>query len=131
VSKAWLKSSRLLVNFDEVLCVMVIRFARTTNWSTRQWPDGPLPRLPFGEHRGSLPSRCAGFRPLTGMPTGVPVGASTGLPGPLGTGTFKLAVTWNCAHIANATMRPRIEAICRANGFEPPVICTPLELMEE
>lgn len=40
-------------------------------------------------------------------------------------------VTWNCAHIANATMRPKIEAICRANGFEPPVICTPLELVEE
>jgi hypothetical protein len=32
-------------------------------------------------------------------------------------------LTWNCAHIANATMRPRIEAICRANSFEPPVIC--------
>ena len=40
-------------------------------------------------------------------------------------------LTWNCRHIANATMRPRIEAICRANGFEPPVICTPLELTEE
>ena len=40
-------------------------------------------------------------------------------------------LTWNCAHIANATMRPRIEAICRNSGFEPPVICTPLELMEE
>ena len=40
-------------------------------------------------------------------------------------------LTWNCAHIANATMRPKIESICRANGFEPPVICTPLELMEE
>jgi hypothetical protein len=42
-----------------------------------------------------------------------------------------ILLTWNCAHIANATMRPRIEAICRADGFEPPVICTPLELMEE
>lgn len=40
-------------------------------------------------------------------------------------------LTWNCAHIANATMRPKIEAICRGNGFEPPVICTPLELMED
>lgn len=40
-------------------------------------------------------------------------------------------LTWNCAHIANATMRPRIEAICRSEGFEPPVICTPLELVEE
>lgn len=40
-------------------------------------------------------------------------------------------LTWNCKHIANAAMRPRIEAICRAAGYEPPVICTPLELMEE
>ena len=39
-------------------------------------------------------------------------------------------LTWNCKHIANAMMRPRIEAICRAAGYEPPVICTPLELME-
>ena len=38
-------------------------------------------------------------------------------------------VTWNCAHIANATLRPRIEAICRGAGYEPPVICTPLELL--
>ncbi len=40
-------------------------------------------------------------------------------------------LTWNCTHIANATMRPKIETICRINGFEPPVICTPLELVEE
>jgi hypothetical protein len=40
-------------------------------------------------------------------------------------------LTWNCTHIANATMRPNIEAISRARGFEPPVICTPLELLEE
>ncbi len=40
-------------------------------------------------------------------------------------------LTWNCAHIANAAFRPKIEAVCRAAGFEPPVICTPPELMEE
>ena len=40
-------------------------------------------------------------------------------------------VSWNCRHIANATMRGRIEAICRNGGFEPPVICTPLELTKE
>jgi hypothetical protein len=40
-------------------------------------------------------------------------------------------LTWNCTHIANAVMRPRIEAVCRRYGYEPPVICTPLELMEE
>jgi hypothetical protein len=37
-------------------------------------------------------------------------------------------LTWNCAHIANAAMRPRIEAVCRGEGFEPPIICTPEEL---
>jgi predicted nucleic acid-binding protein len=40
-------------------------------------------------------------------------------------------LTWNCTHIANARMRPKIEAVCRARGFEPPIICTPLELMED
>lgn len=40
-------------------------------------------------------------------------------------------LTWNCTHIANAVARPKIEATCRQLGFEPPIICTPLELMEE
>ena len=39
-------------------------------------------------------------------------------------------VTWNFRHIANATMRSRIEHVCRRSGYEPPVICTPNELLE-
>ena len=39
-------------------------------------------------------------------------------------------LTWNCTHIANAHTRPKIEATCRSMGYEPPVICTPSELME-
>ena len=38
-------------------------------------------------------------------------------------------LTWNCTHIANAVMRPRIEAVCRDREFEPPIICTPSELL--
>jgi hypothetical protein len=38
-------------------------------------------------------------------------------------------LTWNCTHIANATLRPHIEAVCRQSGYEPPVICTPQELL--
>lgn len=38
-------------------------------------------------------------------------------------------VTWNCTHLANAFMIPRVDRICRAAGFEPPYICTPEELM--
>ncbi len=39
-------------------------------------------------------------------------------------------LTWNCTHIANAIMRPKIESLCREFGYEPPIICTPQELME-
>ena len=38
-------------------------------------------------------------------------------------------LTWNFKHIANASLRDRIEWICRDAGFEPPIICTPDELM--
>jgi hypothetical protein len=40
-------------------------------------------------------------------------------------------LTWNCTHIANVANRARIEAVCRATGFEPPLICTPEELPME
>ena len=40
-------------------------------------------------------------------------------------------LTWNCKHIANATMRQAIERACRLAGYEPPVICTPEELTSD
>ena len=40
-------------------------------------------------------------------------------------------LTWNCTHIANVTMRPLIEGICRGANFAPPLLCTPLEFDEE
>lgn len=39
-------------------------------------------------------------------------------------------VTWNCAHIANAAVRGKIEEACRGAGLPTPTICTPEELME-
>lgn len=42
---------------------------------------------------------------------------------------IEFLVTWNLAHIANAELRPLVEAACRAAGVEPPVLCTPDELM--
>ena len=38
-------------------------------------------------------------------------------------------LTWSFKHIANASLRGRIEQVCRETGFDPPVICTPEELM--
>ena len=37
--------------------------------------------------------------------------------------------TWNCRHIANASIRPRIEQLARDSGYRPTVICTPEELL--
>jgi hypothetical protein len=40
-------------------------------------------------------------------------------------------LTWNFRHLANATMKDRIDEVCEAQGFRPPVICTPEELFED
>jgi predicted nucleic acid-binding protein len=40
-------------------------------------------------------------------------------------------LTWNCRHLANATLRREIERHCRSRGYEPVIICTPEELLEE
>lgn len=40
-------------------------------------------------------------------------------------------LTWNCRHLANATLRGKIQDTCSAVGYEPPIICTPAELMED
>ena len=40
-------------------------------------------------------------------------------------------VTWNLRHIANAVLRPQIEAVCRQSDNEPPTLCTPDQLMME
>ncbi len=38
-------------------------------------------------------------------------------------------LTWNCAHIANAELRPLVERVCRERGYVAPVLCTPDEFM--
>ncbi|MDZ4683837.1 MAG: type II toxin-antitoxin system VapC family toxin [Planctomycetaceae bacterium] len=39
-------------------------------------------------------------------------------------------LTWNCRHMANATIRVQIESICLSRGYKAPIICTPEEMME-
>jgi predicted nucleic acid-binding protein len=40
-------------------------------------------------------------------------------------------LTWNCKHIANAEMRNLMGEVCRAQGYEPAITCTPEELLGE
>jgi hypothetical protein len=38
-------------------------------------------------------------------------------------------LTWNCTHIANAEILPKVYEMCRDAGYEPPFVCTPIELL--
>ncbi|MCP4146780.1 MAG: type II toxin-antitoxin system VapC family toxin [bacterium] len=40
-------------------------------------------------------------------------------------------ISWNCKHIANARMRNKINQVCLSCGYEPIIICTPEELLED
>lgn len=40
-------------------------------------------------------------------------------------------VTWNCAHIANAQIRPALAEINLREGVPVPIICTPEELLDD
>ena len=40
-------------------------------------------------------------------------------------------LTWNCGHIANAELLPRVSALIESHGFRMPFVCTPEELLGE
>jgi len=44
-------------------------------------------------------------------------------------GGMNYLLTWNCTHIANAEILPKVYEVCRDAGYEPPFVCTPLELL--
>ena len=39
-------------------------------------------------------------------------------------------LTWNCTHIANARILPRIQDILLRTGFPSPTVCTPEEMVD-
>ncbi len=39
-------------------------------------------------------------------------------------------VTWNCRHIANATLQKTMQKVCEDSGWMLPILCTPIELTE-
>jgi len=44
---------------------------------------------------------------------------------------MQFLLTWNCARLANAEISIGIKSVCKSEGYECPVICTPEELMGE
>ena len=47
------------------------------------------------------------------------------------TNRIQYLVTWNYRHIANATKQRLIAEVCQKADYQPVVICTPEQLMEE
>ena len=89
-----------------------------------EWLATELPRLVLTEEARALQGRLL---------------QSAGLPARAALDALHVAVaavheieyllTWNVRHIANAETRRRVEAICRAEGYRPSVLCTPEELL--
>jgi hypothetical protein len=38
-------------------------------------------------------------------------------------------LTWNCVHLANAEIADRVNVVIISHGWNPPRVCTPIELM--
>ena len=68
-----------------------------------------------GRRNGALPAKAADDA------LHIAIAATNGVP---------FLLTWNCRHMANAAIRPMIEAVCAGKGLRAPIICTPEELLE-
>ncbi len=44
--------------------------------------------------------------------------------------SVEFIVTWNFKHILNPHLQAKIADVCRDEGYRPPVICTPQQLLE-
>jgi hypothetical protein len=42
---------------------------------------------------------------------------------------MEFLLSWNCAHLTNVHTAPRIATICRSEGYSPPILCTPEQLL--
>ena len=45
--------------------------------------------------------------------------------------SLEYLLTWNCSHIANAELLPRVTVLVEKAGFKMPFVCTPEELLGE
>ena len=97
------------------------RARRRDDWRcSRRSPSWRSPRTPAGwQRRSSSSTRFPAKAAVDALHIAVAVVMG-----------MDYVLTWNCTHIANAVIRPKIEDACRQLGYDPPVICTPEELME-
>ncbi len=86
----------------------------------------PFPRLDITEEVATLAAELVARVPLPPKAQADAVHIATAA-----VHRMNYLLTWNCTHIANATLRSQIEAVCRSLGYEPPIVCTPQEMLEQ
>jgi hypothetical protein len=92
-------------------------------WEAQIVPDCTYPFVSFADESGTIVRPPSTYLPETAKVDAYHIAVAT-------VNGMDYLLTWNCTHIANAIMRPKLEMVCRKHGYEAPIICTPLELME-
>jgi len=83
-----------------------------------------LPRLQVTDQATSLARNILskGFLPQKAFPDALHIAVAT-------VHLIDYLLTWNCKHIANVEVLPRIADLCENLGLPIPIICTPEELL--
>jgi predicted nucleic acid-binding protein len=83
-----------------------------------------IPLLPITEQARSLAVAIVrqGFLPAAALPDALHIATAA-------VHEMDYLLTWNCTHIANAEILPRIAPLCEEHGRTLPYICTPEELL--
>lgn len=116
-------------DFDVVISVLVLNEAR------RGDPDAAqrrlellqgIPRVEVTEPAKELATNVVkeGLLPETAYPDALHIATAT-------VHEVDYLLTWNCSHIANAEILPKVAAICERSGLALPYVCTPEELLGE
>ena len=109
--------------FDLVASQLVIQEARQCNVTYAQNRLREIPLLSINEAAISLAETFVNRGPLPQKANIDALHIATAV-----TNGVEYLLTWNCKHIANANMRNQIERLCRQQGYEPTIICTPDQL---
>lgn len=83
-----------------------------------------LPRLLITDQATTLARNILvkGFLPQKAFPDALHIAIAT-------VHEVEYLLTWNCKHIANLEILPRIAGLCESLGLTFPIICTPEELL--
>jgi predicted nucleic acid-binding protein len=125
ISLDWWEERRR--DFDLVTSAVVVREARRGNPDVARRRLALLEGVPLLEVTDSAHELARtivqkGLLPQTAYPDALHIATAT-------VHKVDYLLTWNCSHIANAEILPRVAQICERYDFGLPYVCTPEELL--